>query len=156
MRTTTSRQTAALRWGGLALGAAFALAACSGGTGAGSADGGGSGDKATTIKLVAAEYSKDNTKAFWDKFATAYKAKTGNTLEVQIVSWDDIDQQSSHDGPEQQPAGHPQPQRLRELRQGRPALQRRRRAVRLGEVRPARRLRQVAAPTTARCTACRT
>jgi multiple sugar transport system substrate-binding protein len=44
---------------------------------------------------VAAEYSKDNTKKFWDQFATAYKTKTGNTLEVQIVSWDDIDQQSS-------------------------------------------------------------
>ena len=96
MRTTTSGHTAALRWGGLALGAAFALAACSGGTGSGSAGGGNdSGEKATTIKLVAAEYSKDNTKAFWDKFATDYKAKSGNTLEVQIVSWDDIDQQSS-------------------------------------------------------------
>ena len=75
--------------------AALGLAACSGGTGAGSADGGGGSGKATTIKLVAAEYSKDHTKAFWDQFATAYKAKTGNTLEVQIVSWDDIDQQSS-------------------------------------------------------------
>jgi multiple sugar transport system substrate-binding protein len=76
--------------------AALGLAACSGGTGAGSAGGGGgSSSKATTIKLVAAEYSKNHTKAFWDQFATAYKAKTGNTLEVQIVSWDDIDQQSS-------------------------------------------------------------
>ncbi len=93
--TRTSGQTAALRWGGLAIGASLALAACSGGTGASSADGGGSGGKATTIKLVAAEYSKDHTKAFWDKFASDYKAKTGNTLEVQIVSWDDIDQQSS-------------------------------------------------------------
>ncbi|MEO6412829.1 MAG: hypothetical protein ABIO48_09615, partial [Pedococcus sp.] len=74
---------------------ALGLAACGGGTGAGSTDGGGSSGKATTIKLVAAEYSKDHTKAFWDQFATAYKAKTGNTLEVQIVSWDDIDQQSS-------------------------------------------------------------
>lgn len=78
--------------------AALGLAACGGGQGAGTADGGGSGGsggKATTIKLVAAEYSKDHTKAFWDQFATAYKTKTGNTLEVQIVSWDDIDQQSS-------------------------------------------------------------
>jgi multiple sugar transport system substrate-binding protein len=76
--------------------AALGLAACSGGTGAGSAGGGGgSGTKATTIKLVAAEYSKDHTKAFWDQFASAYKAKTGNTLDVQVVSWDDIDQQSS-------------------------------------------------------------
>jgi multiple sugar transport system substrate-binding protein len=75
--------------------AALGLAACSGGTGAGSADGGGGSGKATTIKLVAAEYSKDHTKAFWDQFAQTYKAKTGNTLDVQIVSWDDIDQQSS-------------------------------------------------------------
>ncbi|WP_270888519.1 extracellular solute-binding protein [Pedococcus sp. 5OH_020] len=76
------------------------LAACSGGTGAGSAGGGGGGGSsatkgATTIKLVAAEYSKNHTKAFWDQFAQAYKSKTGNTLQVQIVSWDDIDQQSS-------------------------------------------------------------
>jgi multiple sugar transport system substrate-binding protein len=75
--------------------AGLGLAACGGGQGAGTADGGGSGGKATTIKLVAAEYSKDHTKAFWDQFAQTYKTKTGNTLEVQIVSWDDIDQQSS-------------------------------------------------------------
>jgi len=92
--------------------ATLGLAACGGGTGASSADtsaaaapasGSASGAAATaasaagptTIKLVAAEYSKDNTKAFWDAFATAYKAKTGNTLEVQVVSWDSIDQTSS-------------------------------------------------------------
>ncbi|GAA1234372.1 MULTISPECIES: extracellular solute-binding protein [Janibacter] len=72
------------------------LAACGGGTGAGSADGGGGdGEKATSIKLVAAEYSKDNTKAFWDDFAKKYKDETGYDLEVQIISWDNIDQQSS-------------------------------------------------------------
>lgn len=76
--------------------AALALTGCAGGTGAGSSG----GDKpaeggATTIKLVAAEYSKDNTKAFWDQFAEAYNEKTGNTLEVQVVSWDNIDQTSS-------------------------------------------------------------
>lgn len=76
--------------------AAVALAGCSGGTGSGSTpSGSGGGSKATTIKLVAAEYSKDNTKAFWDAFAKTYKDKTGNTLEVQVVSWDNIDQQSS-------------------------------------------------------------
>lgn len=75
---------------------ALSLAACSGGTGAGNAGGGSTtGAKQTTIKLVAAEYSKDNTKAFWDSFAKTYKDKTGNTLEVQVVSWDNIDQQSS-------------------------------------------------------------
>lgn len=78
---------------------ALGLTACGGGSGAGTAGGSSpdGGDKAgpTTIKLVAAEYSKDNTKAFWDAFAKTYKEKTGNTLEVQVVSWDNIDQQSS-------------------------------------------------------------
>ncbi len=81
----------------LALGvvSALALTGCSGGTGANTNTNPSAGTGPTTIKLVAAEYSKDHTKAFWDQFATAYKAKTGNTLEVQIVSWDNIDQQSS-------------------------------------------------------------
>jgi multiple sugar transport system substrate-binding protein len=74
---------------------ALALGACGGGTGAGTADGTQGGEEVKTIKLVAAEYSKDNTKAFWDAFAKTYKDKTGYTLEVQIVSWDNIDQQSS-------------------------------------------------------------
>ncbi|MDT7553546.1 MAG: multiple sugar transport system substrate-binding protein [Pseudonocardiales bacterium] len=86
------RLVAAAAAGGLAL----ALAACGGGTGASNAGGsGGDGGKVTDIKLVAAEYSKDNTAAFWNKFAAAYKAKTGINLDVQVVSWDDIDQQSS-------------------------------------------------------------
>src|SRR5690242_8187021 len=80
--------------------AGLALGACGGGTGAGSAgggnaSGGGGSQGPTTIKLVAAEYSKEHTKAFWDAFAKTYKQKTGNTLDVQIVSWDNIDQQSS-------------------------------------------------------------
>ena len=82
---------------GLAI-AGLALGACGGGTGAGSAGGGtggSGGQEAKTIKLVAAEYSKDHTKAFWDSFAKTYKEKTGYTLEVQVVSWDNIDQQSS-------------------------------------------------------------
>ncbi|MEO5610609.1 MAG: ABC transporter substrate-binding protein, partial [Ornithinibacter sp.] len=75
---------------------ALTLTACGGGSGAGSTDTAASGAKdATTIKLVAAEYSKDNTKAFWDAFAKTYKEKTGYTLEVNVVSWDNIDQQSS-------------------------------------------------------------
>lgn len=80
-------------------GFALTLTACGGGTGAGTAGGGsassGAAQKVTSIKLVAAEYSKENTAAFWTKFAQAYKAKTGITLEVQVVSWNDIDQQSS-------------------------------------------------------------
>ena len=81
-------------------GLALALAACGGGTGAGttgggSASSGGGEQKGTKIKLVAAEYSKENTSAFWTKFAEAYKAKTRIDLEVQVISWNDIDQQSS-------------------------------------------------------------
>ena len=82
---------------GLAI-AGLALGACGGGTGAGTAPGGtagGTAEEAKTIKLVAAEYSKDHTKAFWDAFAKTYHEKTGYTLEVQVVSWDNIDQQSS-------------------------------------------------------------
>lgn len=77
--------------------AALTLSACSGGTGSGTASGGsdGGGEKVSSIKLVAAEYSKDHTAAFWNDFAKAYKDKTGITLDVQIISWDDIDQQSS-------------------------------------------------------------
>ena len=72
---------------------AVGLTACGGGTGASSGDDTGS-KGGTTIKLVAAEYS-DTTQAFWDAFATTYHEKTGNTLDVQVVSWNDIDQQSS-------------------------------------------------------------
>src|SRR5690242_16759881 len=75
--------------------AALALTACGGGTGAGTAGGSGGGAPVNKIKIVAAEYSKDNTAAFWNKFAAAYKAKTGIDLDVQVLSWDDIDQQSS-------------------------------------------------------------
>jgi multiple sugar transport system substrate-binding protein len=78
--------------------AALALAAaCSGGTGSGTT-GGAPNDgakKVTSIKLVAAEYSKDHTAKFWSDFAAAYQKKTGTRLDVQVVSWDDIDQQSS-------------------------------------------------------------
>src|SRR5665811_2224466 len=76
---------------------ALVLSACIGGSGSGTAAGG-SGNaakKVTSIKLVAAEYSKDHTAAFWKQFAEKYKAKTGITLDVQVVSWDSIDQQSS-------------------------------------------------------------
>jgi multiple sugar transport system substrate-binding protein len=93
----TSRHTKAVRVAAVALATGLALAACSGGSGAGSAGGGGgdSAEKVTKIKLVAAEYSKDHTAAFWKQFAEKYKAKTGIDLEVQVVSWDTIDQTSS-------------------------------------------------------------
>lgn len=73
--------------------AALALAGCGGGTGSKS---GGDGTKSvSSIKLVAAEYSQDHTKAFWDQFAAAYKQKYGINLDVQIISWNDIAQQST-------------------------------------------------------------
>jgi multiple sugar transport system substrate-binding protein len=77
------------------LGLVLGLAACGGGTGSNSASGGSTSGSVSSIKLVAAEYSKDNTAAFWKQFAAAYKAKTGTTLDVQVISWNDIDQQSS-------------------------------------------------------------
>jgi multiple sugar transport system substrate-binding protein len=87
-----ARRTTALIAG---LGAAVvALSACGGGSGSKNSSGD-SGKKVTSIKLVAAEYSKDHTAAFWKQFAEKYKAKTGVNLDVQVVSWDDIDQQSS-------------------------------------------------------------
>jgi multiple sugar transport system substrate-binding protein len=76
-------------------GITLALAACGGGTGAGDANGGDTGGSVKSIRLMAAEYSKDHTAKFWNDFATAYKAKTGVTLDVQVVDWNDIDQQSS-------------------------------------------------------------
>jgi multiple sugar transport system substrate-binding protein len=76
-------------------GLALTLAACGGGTGDKSSSDGGDSTAVKSIKIVAAEYSKDHTAAFWNQFAAAYKAKTGITLNVQVVSWDDIDQQSS-------------------------------------------------------------
>ena len=123
---------------------ALALSACSGGTGAGNSGGGSTSGKVTSIKLVAAEYSKDHTKAFWNDFATEVQGRRRATRSrCRSSAGTTSTSRAQHDDPEQQPAGHPQPQRLRELRQGRPALQLRRGAARRGEVRPARRVRQV-------------
>lgn len=84
---------------GISAAAVLALAACGGGTGSGSTGGGtasnAGGKKVSSIKLVAAEYSQEHTKAFWDQYAAAYKKKYGIALDVQIVSWNDIAQQSS-------------------------------------------------------------
>jgi multiple sugar transport system substrate-binding protein len=76
-------------------GLALTLAACSGGSGSSTASGSGGSGSVKSIKLVAAEYSKNHTAAFWQQFAQKYKAKTGITLNVQVVDWNDIDQQSS-------------------------------------------------------------
>lgn len=73
-------------------GLTLTLAACGGGTGAADADA--DGGSVDSITLVAAAYS-DSTADFWDSFAQTYQDQTGITLDVQVVSWDDIDQQSS-------------------------------------------------------------
>src|SRR3954467_8217226 len=75
--------------------ATLGLTACSGGSGSGTGAGGDTGASAkngTPMQLVAAGYSKARTAAFGNQFAEKYKAKAGNTLDVQIVSWDAIDQ----------------------------------------------------------------
>lgn len=79
---------------GVALAGLVGLVACGGGTGSSSSGGGGE-KQVSSIKLVAAEYSADHTKAFWDQFAKTYQQKYGIRLDVQIISWDDIAQQST-------------------------------------------------------------
>jgi multiple sugar transport system substrate-binding protein len=48
-----------------------------------------------SIKVVIAEYSKDHTKTFWDAFSKTYEKQTGVKLNLQIINWNDLDQQSS-------------------------------------------------------------
>ena len=74
---------------------ALGLAACSGGTGASDADKSGGGSNAKEIKVVIAEYSKDHTATFWNAFKATYEKQTGVKLNLQIISWDDLDQQTS-------------------------------------------------------------
>jgi multiple sugar transport system substrate-binding protein len=49
----------------------------------------------SSIKVVIAEYSKDHTAKFWKAFATKYEKQTGVKLNLQIINWNDLDQQSS-------------------------------------------------------------
>ena len=137
--------------------AALALTACSGGTGAGTAGGsGGGGEPVKKIKLVAAEYSKDHTAAFWNQFADDVQGQDGQHPRRPGRQLGRHRPAVQHDDPEQPRPGHPQPQRVRQLRQGRPALHVRRGPAptrsRATSSTPSSR----AAPTRARCTACRT
>jgi multiple sugar transport system substrate-binding protein len=74
------------------------LTACSSGKGeknappASGASGGGSGS-VKSIKVVIAGYSPDETPKFWNGLAAKYKAQTGITANIQVISWDTIDQQ---------------------------------------------------------------
>ncbi len=78
---------------------ALTLAACSSGKGAKNeppASGGGSsngGGSVKSIKVVIAGYSPDETPKFWNDLAAKYKAQTGITANIQVISWDTIDQQ---------------------------------------------------------------
>ncbi|MCU1507023.1 MAG: multiple sugar transport system substrate-binding protein [Microbacteriaceae bacterium] len=49
----------------------------------------------SSIKVVIAEYSKDHTAKFWKAFATKYEKTSGVKLDLQIINWNDLDQQSS-------------------------------------------------------------
>src|SRR3982074_142238 len=69
--------------------ATMALVSCSSG---GSSSSSTSGVK--SIKVVIAEYSSA-TKNFWTAFAAKDKARHGITMNLQIISWTDINQASS-------------------------------------------------------------
>jgi multiple sugar transport system substrate-binding protein len=56
----------------------------------------GSAAGVSSIKVVIAEYSKDHTAKFWKDFATKYEKVSGGVkLDLQIINWNDLDQQSS-------------------------------------------------------------
>lgn len=77
-----------------AMAGVLVLSACGGGSGADSADGGDDNDGGgRTIKVVIAEYTKEHTKPFWDDLSQKYEKETGNKVDLQVISWNDIDQQ---------------------------------------------------------------
>jgi multiple sugar transport system substrate-binding protein len=83
-----------VRWGAIVAAAAITsmtLASCGASGGSTTAK---SGD-VKSIKVVIAEYSKDHTKTFWDAFTKTYEKQTGVKLNLQIINWNDLDQQSS-------------------------------------------------------------
>jgi multiple sugar transport system substrate-binding protein len=82
-----------LRWGAViatATVASLMLASCGA-----SASNSSSSGSVKSIKVVIADYSKDNTAPFWKKFAAKYEKTTGIKLNLQIIEWNDLDQQSS-------------------------------------------------------------
>ena len=82
-----------LRWGAIAAAAtvtSLLLASCGA-----SAPNGTSTKSVKSIKVVIAQYSKDQTPKFWNAFKATYEKQTGITLNLQIIDWNNIDQQSS-------------------------------------------------------------
>src|SRR5216683_4657142 len=53
------------------------------------------GGKATAIKVVIAEYSKDHTRPFWQTLSDTFTKQTGVKAELQVIDWNSIDQQVS-------------------------------------------------------------
>jgi multiple sugar transport system substrate-binding protein len=51
------------------------------------------GPDARSIKVVIADYSKDNTKPFWQSLAADYTKRTGVKVDLQVIDWNSIDQQ---------------------------------------------------------------
>src|SRR5262245_45897137 len=69
--------------GAIATAAAAALARCGGHA------------PARTIKVVIAEYSRDQTRPFWTGLAEQYGKQSGVKVDLQIIDWNSIDQQVS-------------------------------------------------------------
>jgi multiple sugar transport system substrate-binding protein len=46
-----------------------------------------------SIKVVIADYSKNNTRPFWQSLSEAYTKQTGVKVDLQVVDWNSIDQQ---------------------------------------------------------------
>jgi multiple sugar transport system substrate-binding protein len=77
---------------------ALTIAACSSGKGAkneppASGAASNAGGSVKSIKVVIAGYSPDETPKFWNDLAARYKTQTGVTANIQVISWDTIDQQ---------------------------------------------------------------
>jgi multiple sugar transport system substrate-binding protein len=82
-----------LRWGAIVATATLAsllLASCGASAPSSSSKG-----SVKSIKVVIAAYSKDNTPKFWNAFKAKYEKQTGIKLNLQIIDWNDLDQQSS-------------------------------------------------------------
>jgi len=46
-----------------------------------------------SIKVVIADYSKDNTRPFWQALSAGYTKQTGIKVDLQVIDWNSIDQQ---------------------------------------------------------------
>jgi len=70
----------------LSLAIALLATACDRGPGA-------KGGGVASIKVVIADYSKDNTGPFWRSLSETYTKQTGVKVDLQVIDWNSIDQQ---------------------------------------------------------------